>query len=118
MRSIRKLSPTRGRMARLCLWLGGCVLVAPAARAQCTSPTTIPPGSYTAGDHSYTDANAMTTSTSAPGFQLSGTATGTFSAGNCIQLVQRFSATGSGVGGGADGGFGVAVGKYGVSADI
>jgi hypothetical protein len=57
--------------------------------AQCTNPTLVPPGTYTSGDHSQVDNNAL----SAANFAVSGGATATFIAGNCIHLRPGFRAT-------------------------
>lgn len=96
---MRMTLPTRStaqELLRALFWFCACNLMTALLPAQCTSQTTIPPGSYTTGDHSYTDANALVTSSTSPYFQISGSATATFSAANCINLAQGFSAQGSG----------------------
>ena len=95
-------------------WFAGNLLVASLA-ATCTNPTQVPDGTYTTGDHSQVDNNALATTN----FALSGGATATFTAGNCIDLAPGFhaSAIGATVGttfhawGGycANGGFDVAI---------
>jgi hypothetical protein len=49
----------------------------------------VPNGTYTSGDHSATDNNAL----SAANFVIGGSATATLVAGNCIQLLPGFRAT-------------------------
>ena len=68
-------------------WFAGNLLAA-SLTAQCTNPTQVPNGSYTTGDHSQVDSNALETSN----FALSGGATATFTAGNCIHLAPGFHA--------------------------
>lgn len=55
----------------------------------CSNPAPAPTGTYTSGDHSATNNNAL----SADNLVLSGSATATFVAGNCIQLLPGFHAT-------------------------
>ena len=68
-------------------WFAGNLLAASLA-AQCTNPTQVPDGTYTTGDHSQVDNNAL----AASNFALSGGATATFTAGNCIHLAPGFHA--------------------------
>ena len=74
---------------RPALWFCACNLLAATLAAQCSNPTQVPNGTYTSGDHSYTDNNAL----SASNFVLSFGASATFVAGNCIQLLPDFQAT-------------------------
>jgi hypothetical protein len=76
-------------LVRPALWFCACNLLAAALAAQCSNPTQVPNGTYTSGDHSATDNNAL----SAANFVLSGSATATFVAGNCIDLQPGFHAT-------------------------
>ena len=69
-------------------WFAGNLLVASLA-ATCTNPRQVPDGTYTTGDHSQVDNNALATSN----FALSGGATATFTAGNCIDLAPGFHAS-------------------------
>ncbi len=69
-------------------WFCACNLLAAAMSAQCTNPTQVPDGTYTSGDHSQVDNNALLASN----FAVSGGATATFSAGNCIHLAPGFRA--------------------------
>ena len=88
---MRAASKSRGMakiLVRAALWFCACNLLAAALAAQCSSPTQVPNGTYTSGDHSAADNNAL----SASNFQLSGSATATFVAGNCIQLQPGFQA--------------------------
>ncbi|HTS65994.1 MAG TPA: putative Ig domain-containing protein [Candidatus Acidoferrales bacterium] len=71
------------------MFCAGTVLAAGLAAQPCSSPTPVPNGAYTSGDHSQVDNNAL----SAGNFVLSGSATATFAAGNCIQLLPGFHAT-------------------------
>src|SRR6266568_3427213 len=71
------------------LWFCACNLLAIVLAAQCTSPTPVPDGTYTSGDHSVTANNAL----SASNVVISGSATATFVAGNCIQLLPGFHAS-------------------------
>ena len=73
---------------RPALWFCACNLLAAALAAQCSNPTQVPNGTYTSGDHSQVDNNAL----SATNLVLSGGATATFVAGNCIQLLPSFQA--------------------------
>jgi hypothetical protein len=70
-------------------WFCLCNLLAAALSAQCTKPTPVASGTYTSGDHSQVDDNAL----SASNFAVSGGASATFSAGNCIQLNPGFHAS-------------------------
>ncbi len=83
---------TYAAMVRFALWVCGCAFVAPGALAQCTNPTAVPNGTYTTGDHSVPPATAL----SAGAFVISGSATATFSATNCIHLGSGFSASAGG----------------------
>ncbi len=83
---------TYAAMVRFALWVCGCAFVAPGALAQCTNPTAVPNGTYTTGDHSVPPATAL----SAGAFVISGSATATFSATNCIHLGPGFSASAGG----------------------
>ena len=76
-------------LIRPALWFCACNLLAAALSAQCTNPTQVPNGTYTSGDHSQVDNNAL----SATNFVVSGGASATFSAGNCIQLLPGFHAS-------------------------
>ncbi|HLH18975.1 MAG TPA: hypothetical protein VKX45_17275 [Bryobacteraceae bacterium] len=70
-------------LIRLPLWFCACNLLAAALSAQCPSPVTaVPAGTYTSGDYSQVDPNAL----SASNLSISGGATATFVAGNCIDL--------------------------------
>lgn len=75
-------------MVRPALWFCACNLLAAAMSAQCTNPTQVPNGTYTTGDHSQVDNNAL----SASSFGVSTAATATFAAGNCIHLGTGFRA--------------------------
>ncbi len=82
---MRAASKSRGVskiLVRPALWFCACNLLATALAAQCSNPTQVANGIYTSGDHSVTDNNAL----SAANVVLSGGATATFVAGNCIQL--------------------------------
>jgi hypothetical protein len=74
---------------RTALGLCACTLLAAPLVAQCTNPTPVPGGTFTSGDHSQVDSNAL----SASNFVVSASATATFTAGNCIQLLPGFHAT-------------------------
>jgi hypothetical protein len=76
-------------LLRPALWFCACNLLAAALSAQCTNPTQVPNGTYTSGDHSQVDNNAL----SASSFAVSGGATATFAAGNCIHLAPGFHAS-------------------------
>jgi hypothetical protein len=76
-------------LARPALWFCACNLLAAALVAQCSNPTQVPNGTYTSGDHSQVDTNAL----SASNFAVSGSATATFAAGNCIHLAPGFHAS-------------------------
>lgn len=76
-------------LIRPALWFCACNLLAAALPAQCTNPTQVPNGTYTSGDHSQVDNNALSATT----FAVSGGASATFSAGNCIQLNPGFHAS-------------------------
>jgi hypothetical protein len=52
-------------------------------------PLRCPNGAYTSGDHSQVDNNALSPSN----FAVSGAATATFAAGNCIHLAPGFHAS-------------------------
>jgi hypothetical protein len=80
----RVLSP----LLRPALWFCACNLLAATAAAQCTNPTQVPNGTYTSGDHSQVDNNAL----AASNFAVSSAATATFAAGNCIHLAPGFRA--------------------------
>jgi hypothetical protein len=89
---MRAASKSRGVAkipVRPALWFCACNLLAAVLAAQCSNPTRVPDGTYTSGDHSYRDNNAL----SAANFVLSGSATATLVAGNCIQLLPGFHAT-------------------------
>jgi len=75
-------------LIRPALWFCACNLLAASLSAQCTNPTQVPDGTYTSGDHSQVNNNAL----SATNFVVSGGASATFSAGNCIQLNPGFHA--------------------------
>ncbi len=75
-------------LLRPALWFCACNLLAAALSAQCTNPTQVPNGTYTTGDHSQVDNNAL----SASSFAVSQGATATFAAGNCIHLGTGFRA--------------------------
>lgn len=75
-------------LVRPALWFCACALLATAMSAQCTNPTQVPNGTYTSGDHSQVDNNAL----SASSFAVSQGATATFAAGNCIHLGPGFRA--------------------------
>ncbi|MCC7157780.1 MAG: IPT/TIG domain-containing protein [Bryobacterales bacterium] len=75
-------------LVRPALWFCACNLLAAALAAQCTSPTQVPNGTYTSGDHSQVDNNAL----AASNFSVSSGATATFVAGNCIHLGPGFRA--------------------------
>jgi hypothetical protein len=88
---MRAASQSRGLakiLVRPAFWCCACNLLATILAAQCQGPTNVPNGTYTSGDHSQVDNNAL----SAGSFALSGSATATFVAGNCIQLLNGFSA--------------------------
>src|SRR5208283_681955 len=91
-REMRAASKSRGVskiLVRPALWFCACNVLAAALAAQCTNPTQVPNGTYTSGDHSQVDNNAL----SAANVALSGSATATFVAGNCIQLLPGFHAS-------------------------
>ncbi len=79
-------------LVRPAFWFCACNLLAAAMSAQCTNPTQVPNGTYTSGDHSQVDNNAL----SASSFSVSGGASATFVAGNCIQLLPGFHASANG----------------------
>ena len=88
---MRAASKSRGVskiLIRPALWFCACNLLAATLAAQCTNPTQVPNGTYTSGDHSATDNNALAASS----FAVSGGATATFAAGNCIHLAPGFRA--------------------------
>jgi hypothetical protein len=89
---MRAASKSRGVAVRAARWFCACNLLAAALAAQSPCPgsiTAVPNGSYAAGDHSQVDNNALSTAS----FTLSGSATATFVAGNCINLGTGFRAT-------------------------
>ena len=89
---MRAASKSRGVskiLVRPALWFCACNVLAAALAAQCTNPTQVPNGTYTSGDHSQVDNNAL----SAANVVLSGGATATYVAGNCIQLLPGFHAS-------------------------
>ena len=89
---MRAASKSRGVSkipVRRVLWFCACNLLAATLAAQCTNPTQVPNGTYTSGDHSATDNNAL----SASSFAISGSATATLVAGNCIQLLPNLHAS-------------------------
>ncbi len=75
-------------LIRPALWFCACNLLVTAGSAQCTNPTQVPNGTYTSGDHSQVDNNAL----SASNFAVSQGATATFAAGNCVHLAPGFRA--------------------------
>jgi Divergent InlB B-repeat domain len=79
-------------LLRPALWFCACNLLATAVAAQCTNPTQVPNGTYTSGDHSQVDNNAL----SASNFAVSSGATATFVAGNCIHMAPGFRANAAG----------------------
>jgi hypothetical protein len=92
---MRAASKSRGMspiLIRPALWFCACHLLAAALTAQCTNPAQVPNGIYTSGDHSATDNNAL----SASNLVISGGATATLVAGNCIQLLPGFHASAMG----------------------
>ncbi|MGD0777471.1 MAG: hypothetical protein ABSC05_32155 [Candidatus Solibacter sp.] len=89
---MRAASKSRGAtkiLVRSALWFCACNVLAAALAAQCSNPTQVPDGTYTSGDHSQVDNNAL----SAANVVLNGGATATFVAGNCIQLLPNFHAS-------------------------
>jgi hypothetical protein len=91
---VRVASKSRGVtkiLARPVLWFCACNLLTAILAADCSSlsPRGVPDGTYTSGDHSQVDGNAL----SAANVGLSGGATATFVAGNCIQLLPNFHAS-------------------------
>jgi hypothetical protein len=89
MRAASKSREVAKIPVRPALWFCACNLLAAALTAQCSNPTPVPDGTYISGDHSATDNNAL----SASNFVISRSATATFVAGNCIQLLPGFHAT-------------------------
>jgi hypothetical protein len=88
---MRAASKSRGLSkipVQLALRFCACNLLAAALAAQCSNPTQVPNGTYTSGDHSQADNNAL----SAANFAVSGGATAMFVAGNCIQALPGFHA--------------------------
>ncbi len=86
MRAASESREVANVLIRLALWF--CALNPLAA--QCPSPISpVPDGTYTSGDHSQVADNALL----AANFGVSGSATATFVAGNCIQLVPGFHAS-------------------------
>src|SRR5215471_11928828 len=79
-------------LVRPVLCFCACSLLAAVLAAQCTNPIAVPNGTYTSGDHSQVDNNAL----SASNFAVSGGATATFAAGNCIHLAPGFRANATG----------------------
>jgi len=75
-------------LLRPALWICTCNLLAGSLAAQCANPTQVPNGTYTSGDHSQVDNNAL----SASSFSVSQGATATFAAGSCIHLGPGFRA--------------------------
>lgn len=90
---MRAASKSRGVTkipVRSALWFCACNVLAAALAAQCSNPITpVPDGTYASGDHSQVANNAL----SAANIVLSGSATATFVAGNCIQLLPGFHAS-------------------------
>ncbi|MCW5983042.1 MAG: hypothetical protein KIT09_33445, partial [Bryobacteraceae bacterium] len=84
-------SPLRGAAAvvriGLCLVAGN--LLAPLGAAQCSNPFVVPNQTLTSGTHNFPDNNAV----KANSVVISGSASVTFVAGNCIQLSPGFHAT-------------------------
>jgi hypothetical protein len=72
------------------MWLCGYTLIATALAAQCTNPYQVPNGTtWTSGTMIYSDQNAI----AAANVTISGSASVTFGAGNCIDLQTGFHAT-------------------------
>ena len=76
------------RLAPVVLWLCACSLWTTDLSAQCTNPTLVPNGTYTAGTYSLSDNNAL----SASNFSVSQGASAILAAGNCIHLSPGFRA--------------------------
>ncbi|HEX5431886.1 MAG TPA: IPT/TIG domain-containing protein [Bryobacteraceae bacterium] len=74
---------------RLAIWFCACNLVAAALSAQCSNPTQVPSQTVSSGAYNYSDNNAL----SASSVVINGSASMTFAAGNCIQLLPGFDAT-------------------------
>jgi hypothetical protein len=76
-------------LVRPALWFCACNLLAAALAAQCSNPTQVPNQTDTSGTYNYSDNNAL----SASSVVVSGSASMTLVAGNCIQLLPGFHAT-------------------------
>jgi hypothetical protein len=73
---------------RLALWFCAFNLLAAALAAQCSNPTQVPNQTISSGAYTFSDSNAL----SASGVVINGSASVTFTAGNCIQLLPGFDA--------------------------
>ncbi|MBI4873846.1 MAG: hypothetical protein HY822_04340, partial [Acidobacteria bacterium] len=76
-------------LVRPALWFCASHLLAAPLAAQCTNPTQIPNQTISSGTASFADNNAL----AATGVVVSGSASVSFVAGNCIQLGPGFRAT-------------------------
>src|ERR1035438_6641975 len=77
---------------RPALWFCACNLLAAALAAQCSNPTTLSTQPINAGSVTFSDANALSASMVINQNGV-GSASVSMVAGNCIQLVNGFSAT-------------------------
>src|SRR5271157_4548987 len=91
-REMRAASKSRGVtriLARPALCFCACNLLAAVLAAQCSNPTQVPNQTISSGTVNYSDPNAL----SASNVVINGSASVTFYAGNCIQLLPGFHAT-------------------------
>lgn len=88
-----KMAPTLARvektLVRPAFWFCACNLLAATLAAQCSNPTQVPNQTDNSGSYNYSDNNAL----SASNVVVNGSASMTFIAGNCIQLLPGFHAT-------------------------
>jgi AraC-like DNA-binding protein len=89
MRTAPRLARVEKTLVRPALWFCACNLLAAVLAAQCTNPTQVPNQTDTSGTYNYSDNNAL----SASNVVVSGSASMTLVAGNCIQLLPGFHAT-------------------------
>lgn len=89
MRAASKSRRVAGILVRPALWFCACNLLAAVLAAQCSNPTQVPNQTISSGTYNFPDNNALTASN----VVINGSASVTFVAGNCIQLLPGFHAT-------------------------
>jgi uncharacterized repeat protein (TIGR02543 family) len=89
MRAASKTRRVAINLIRTALWFSACNVLAAVLAAQCSNPTQVPNQTDSSGTYNYSDNNAL----SASSVVVSGSASMTLVAGNCIQLLLGFHAT-------------------------